>query len=192
MKKIPSVFQRNYDGDRLVRDEVVPGCEWVLAGEGEGTRKWDGTAAMIRDGVLYKRFDAKAGRRLPPGAEPCEPIPSKHTAHWPHWVPVGDGPEDRWFREAAEAYRSRYACLPPDGTYELVGPMINGNADRMSSHALIRHGDEPMETTRSFEGMRETLRHIPVEGIVFRHPDGRMAKIKKTDFGFAWGSKKAK
>jgi len=39
MKKIPSLFQRNYDGDRLVRDEVVPGAEWVMAGEGTATRQ---------------------------------------------------------------------------------------------------------------------------------------------------------
>ena len=26
MKKIISLYQRNYDGDRLVRDEVVPGA----------------------------------------------------------------------------------------------------------------------------------------------------------------------
>ena len=36
MQKIISLFQRNYDGDRQVRDEVVPGAEWVLAGEGVG------------------------------------------------------------------------------------------------------------------------------------------------------------
>ena len=45
MKKIISLFQRNYEGDRLVRDELVPGAEWVAAGEGVATRKWDGTSA---------------------------------------------------------------------------------------------------------------------------------------------------
>ena len=42
MKKIISLYQRNYNGDRQVRDEVVPGAEWVIAGEGVATRKWDG------------------------------------------------------------------------------------------------------------------------------------------------------
>lgn len=28
MKKIISLFQRNYGGDGKVRDEVVPGAEW--------------------------------------------------------------------------------------------------------------------------------------------------------------------
>ena len=38
MQKIISLFQRNYDGDRLVRNEVVPGAEWVIAGEGVASR----------------------------------------------------------------------------------------------------------------------------------------------------------
>lgn len=29
MKKIISLFQRNYEGDKLVRDEVVPGAEFL-------------------------------------------------------------------------------------------------------------------------------------------------------------------
>lgn len=39
MKKIISLFQRNYDGNRLVRDELVPGSEWVQEGLGIATRK---------------------------------------------------------------------------------------------------------------------------------------------------------
>ena len=67
MQKIGSLFQRNYEGDRLVRDEVVPGSEWVIAGEGVATRKFDGTCCRVQGGVLCKRFDAKAGKAPPPG-----------------------------------------------------------------------------------------------------------------------------
>ena len=62
MKKTLSLFQRNYDGDRLVRDELVPGAEWVAAGEGVATRKHDGTCCMWRDGKLWKRYELKAGK----------------------------------------------------------------------------------------------------------------------------------
>ena len=36
MKKIPTLFKRTYDGPRIkgITDEVTPGMEWVLAGEG--------------------------------------------------------------------------------------------------------------------------------------------------------------
>jgi len=65
MKKIPSLFCRNYDGDRLVRDEVVPGSEWVVEGHGDPTVKIDGTAVMIdHDGRMFKRYDRKRHRRM--------------------------------------------------------------------------------------------------------------------------------
>jgi N-acetylneuraminate synthase len=62
----------NFDGDRLIRNEVVSGAEWVLAGEGFAARKFDGTCCMARDGRLFKRYDVKkgrtiAGRQLGPG-----------------------------------------------------------------------------------------------------------------------------
>lgn len=65
MKKIISLFQRNYDGDRLIRDEVVPGAEWVLAGEGTPTRKYDGTCVLVEDGVMWKRYEVKKGKTPP-------------------------------------------------------------------------------------------------------------------------------
>jgi len=175
MKKIVSLFQRNYDGDKLVRDEVVPGAEWVLAGEGVATRKFDGTCCMVRRGRLYKRFDAKAGKTPPDGFEPAQD-PDPITGHWPGWVAVGDGPADRWHREA-------FSGREPGGTYELCGPKINGNPENLADHRLISHDLVEFEDCpRTFEGLREWLKDKTIEGIVWHHPDGRMAKIKRKDF----------
>ena len=99
MRKIVTLFQRNYETDRLVRDEVVSGAEWVLEGQGVATRKFDGTCCMVRSGKLFKRYDAQNGKPTPVGFEPAQD-PDQETCHWPGWLPVGDGPEDRWFREA--------------------------------------------------------------------------------------------
>jgi hypothetical protein len=184
MKKIPSVFCRNYDGDRLIRDEVVEGCEWVLAGEGTATRKWDGTACMVREGVLFKRYDVRRGKMPPVGAIPCEPEANEHTGHWPHWVAVGDGPDDRWFREALSQTSAHTEV--PDGTYEACGPKINGNPERLGFHQLIAHvGFEPGmdDCPRTFDALREWMRDRDIEGVVFHHSDGRMAKVKKKDYG---------
>ncbi|MFA7462372.1 MAG: DUF5565 family protein [Anaerovoracaceae bacterium] len=176
MKKIISLFQRNYDGDRLVRNEVVPGAEWVINGKGIATRKYDGTACMIRDGKLYKRYDRKGGKPAPEGWEPCESTPNEHTGHWPGWVPVGDGPEDKYHREAFKGGL-------PDGTYELCGPAIQGNPEGFSEHVLIPHGATILEDApRDYEGIKEYLRNRDIEGIVWHHPDGRMVKIKRKDF----------
>lgn len=175
MQKIISLFQRNYDTDRLVRDEVVPGAEWVLAGEGVATRKYDGTCCRIEDGQLFKRFDAKKGKQPPIGFIPADD-PDPVTGHWPGWLPVGDGPDDRWHREAFDANL-------PDGTYELCGPKVQGNPEGCPTHTLIRHGVTVITgCPRDYPGIRTYLETAGIEGIVWHHSDGRMVKIKRKDF----------
>ena len=185
MKKIISLFQRNYDGDRLVRDEVVPGAEWVIAGEGVATEKYDGTSCMVRGGELFKRYDVKKGRTPPVGFEPAQD-PDPVTGHWPGWVPVGDGPEDRWHREAW--IKAVNETPFQDGTYELVGPKIQGNPYGLSGHDLWPHGT-PMAyppSIRQYDFLKGYLSTAGIEGIVWHHPDGRMVKIKARDFGLEW------
>jgi len=133
MEKILSLFQRNYDGDRLVRDEVVPGAEWVLAGEGVATRKWDGTCVKVEGGRLFKRYDFKAskGRLEPPeGWTPAQPEPDPVTTSWPGWIEVdrfNPKSEDQRFIEAFNWWRRTMIDNPPDNTYELCGPKVQGN-----------------------------------------------------------------
>lgn len=176
MKKTVSLFQRNYDGDRLVRDEVVPGAEWVAAGEGIATRKFDGTCCLVKEGKLFKRFDAKAGKKPPYGFEPAQEEPDANTGHWPGWVPVGDGPEDARHREVK---------IPTeDGTYELCGPKVQGNLECFDHHVFVRHGSEVLQDCpRTFDALREYLSDGLIEGVVWWHEDGRLVKIKGKDFG---------
>lgn len=179
MKKIISLFQRNYEGDRLVRDELVLGAEWVAAGEGVATVKFDGTSCLVRGGVLYRRYDAKNGKPAPVGFEPAQD-PDPVTGHWPGWLPVSEGnPADRWHLEAFTGSES-------NGTYELVGPKAQGNPHRLAAHHLWMHGLEQIEAPRMFDDLREWFKGHAVEGIVWHHPDGRMVKIKRKDFGFKW------
>ena len=183
MQKIPSLFKRDYKGNRLVYDEAVEGCEWVLNGEGVATRKWDGTSCMVREGVLYKRYDRKRKRGkikpAPVGWEPAEQTPNEYTGHWPGWVPIGDGPEDKWHREA---WMNEGAIS--DGTYELCGPKVQGNPEGFDMHVLVPHGQEVLAGAPcDYEGIRDYLSHCDIEGIAWHHPDGRMAKIKAKDFG---------
>lgn len=187
MKKIISLFQRNYDGDRLVRPDVVPGAEWVINGEGIATRKYDGTCCMIRDGILYKRYDAKNGKQPPANFEPAQE-PDPITGHWPGWVPVGEGPEDRWHRDACEwTFGWPNIMAGNDGTFELIGPNVQGNPERNAYHQLLRHGCTVLENVpRDFDGLKRYLTEHVMEGIVWHHPDGRMVKIKAKDFGLTW------
>lgn len=181
MKKIISLFQRNYDGDRLVRNEIVPGAEWVIAGQGLATVKYDGTCCRVERGKLWKRYDAKFGRVPPEDFEPSQ-APDSITGHWPGWIPVGDGPDDVWHREAWPISWPNAIHLE-DGTYELCGPEINGNPEGLHIHKLIRHGDDVIYPPRTFDELKAWLAEHDFEGIVWHHPDGRMVKIKGKDFG---------
>lgn len=184
MKKIPTLFQRNgkfVDYPFQVHDEVTPGCEWVLAGEGRPTRKWDGTAVLVRSGQLYKRFEVKQGMPMPPGFIQAQD-PDEATGKQPGWVPVLGDKSDKWIEEATVKGR------PADGTYELCGPKINANPDAFCEHVLIPHGvEEFMDFPRTYETIKAFLKKTDVEGIVWWHPDGRRAKIKGKDFGFKRG-----
>jgi len=193
MKKIISLFQRNYDGDRLVRNEVVSGAEWVISGEGQATRKWDGTCCMVRDGKLYKRYEVKPGGTAPANFESANDV-DENTGKQQGWLPVGDGPEDKWHREAWESmtlhdiHGKPLRNAPPvyfaDDTYELLGPKVQGNPEGRQRHELVKHGDYLLrDCPRDFDAIRDYLGGQDIEGIVWHHPDGRMVKIKAKDFG---------
>lgn len=179
MKKIPTIFERDWNGDRSrVVNQVHEGCEWVLAGEGEATRKLDGTCCMVRGAKLYKRRELKPTDNAPEGFELADR--DEETGKIVGWMPVGNGPEDRYHLEAwAEPN-----VVFEDGTYELVGPKIQGNPEGMHGHRLAPHAFcQRFNAPRTFEGLRDWLVGQDIEGIVFHHLDGRMAKIKLRDFG---------
>lgn len=186
MKKIISLFKRNYAAHRfgLVYNEVTPGAEWVQAGEGRPTRKLDGTCCRILDGVLWKRRTVKRGKAAPPGFEAATEIDSK-TGKQEGWVRVDAGPEDERHRQALA--RSAELFHLEDATYELVGPGVQGNPENLNSLRLYRHGAQiwarMSEPPRDFAGLRDWFQGRDIEGIVWHHPDGRMVKIKKRDFG---------
>lgn len=181
MKKIPSIFKRDPENMQRVLNEPTPACAWVFAGEGWPTRKWDGTACLVSQGKLYKRYDCKKGRTPPEGFIPAQD-PDEITGHWPGWILVGDGPEDKWHREAI----NHPDWIPPmqEGTYELCGPKVQGNPEGLDAHRFFGHGMTGIEgNPRTFKEIKEFLSQNPMEGIVWHHQDGRMAKIKAKDFG---------
>lgn len=184
MKKIPSLFKRDYEGNRQVYDEVVEGAEWVLQGQGIPTIKHDGTACMVKDEKLYKRYDRKKPNKpTPEGWMACEEKPNEHTGHWPGWIPVRlENPQDRWHLEAWDNGRPL-----SDGTYELIGPKIQGNPYGLTKHQFIAHGSHRLAANpRTFDEIKAFFETTKIEGIVWHHTDGRMVKIKRRDFGFDW------
>lgn len=180
MNKIPTIFVRDLSKQpALVKSEWHPDCLWVRDGEGIATRKYDGTSCLVRDG---KRRELRSGDIAPPDFESLGT--DQNTGKTVGWVPVGDGPEDRWHREAI----ANENVLPYNGTYELLGPKIQGNKDGRLLHVMQAHRmarTYPL-APRTFEGIKAFLEENVIEGLVWHHDDGRMAKIKRRDFGLKW------
>jgi hypothetical protein len=181
VKKIPTIFVRDetVKGHPVV-DQVKPECQWVLDGEGIATRKFDGTNVKVENGQLFKRQKPKDRDYDEASYVPCR----------------RDDSADRW---AFEAYDREYVpggmmhgdVPPADGIYELLGPKVQGNPEEIPEHVMWRVVPyDPMLVVhvpdRSFDGLRAYLSAQRFEGLVFHHPDGRMAKIKRRDFGLPW------
>lgn len=178
MNKIPTIFVRDLSKQpSLVIPDWSPGCEWVRDGEGVATRKWDGTSVLRRNGKLYKRRELRQGDGAPTDFESLGT--DENTGKTVGWVPVNDGPEDRWHREAPDPGH--------DGTFELCGPKVNGNKDGYGRHTLVPHGYVQFpDVPRDFGALKAWLELHQIEGIVWHNLDGRMAKIKRRDFGLKW------
>lgn len=200
MKKIPTLFKREFLEDHkiITYNEVTPGMEWVLEGEGVATVKIDGACCAFINGDFYKRFDAKPGRKIPEGAIPCCD-PDKITGHWPHWVKVDENnPSDKHFLGALRYAISNNSAPVQDAivrslrentviTFEAVGLHFNSNPYGIDYDTLIPHGIKLADyCERSFEGINNYLTDHIVEGIVFWKDGEPQCKIRRKDFGIEW------
>ena len=181
MKKISTLFKKDPSNLGLVINEINPENQWVFT-DGIPTRKFDGTAAAIINGEIYKRYDVKKGRQVPDGAIPCQEA-DLITGHHPHWLKCERSKnEDKYFFEGFDNLENK-----KDGTYELIGEKVQGNPEKIKGHMLIRHGVVRLSLEDdSFEYLKQYLEQVDIEGIVFHHKsDDRMCKLRKSDFGIS-------
>lgn len=191
MKKIPTLFERVYDGHKIISilSQVIYGMEWVFAGEGTATVKIDGSCCAVIGGEFYKRYDAKKGRPIPEGAIKCQEEPDLVTGHMPCWVKCDrDNSSDKWFWAAYDSIE-KAGGKPADGTYEAWGKHFQGNPYNCVYDTLSRHGQEVIEVERTFEGIKKYLSENYIEGIVFWKDGEPKCKIKRSDFGFEWNKR---
>ncbi len=196
MQKIPTLFVRDSENRKYVLPEVNPGCEWVIQGEGKPTRKIDGTCVRLtNDGLWWFRREIKVDKTIPLGFVPVEV--DEVTGKIVGWEPAENSGFKKWLDEALSHGLAGYLSVPqsieptpPPGTYELIGPKINGNPEGVKfGHLLVAHGYEAYNDRsiieacpRTFEDLRDFMQNLEWEGIVWHHPDGRMAKLKRRDF----------
>lgn len=183
MQKIPTLLVRNPDNRSKVLDEVTPGCEWVLAGEGVATQKFDGTCVMFDDeGKWWARREVGKNKQAPENyiAEHFDSVTGKTQG----WEPIEQSPFAKFHAEALTKpiYRKGYTA----GTYELCGPKINGNPENLAMHEIIKHGSYKLkfDDESSIARIKNNvlgLVEYNIEGLVWHNPDGRMAKLKTRD-----------
>ena len=185
MKKIPTVFVRDEQDRRYVTREPHPDCAWVFAGEGEPTRKYDGTCTMFDGERWWARREVKPGKQPPPGFVAVDTDPT--TGKTQGWEPIESSAFAKFHAEALAGEDGE----PIAGqTYELIGPRINGNPEQVHAHLIVRHGHLRPEDRDALAGVGGTYdelakwlaEHPGWECIVWHCPDGRMAKLKRRDF----------
>ena len=187
MRKIPTLFVRDEAKRAKVTDRVTPGCEWVLAGEGVPTRKYDGTCVMFDGALWWARREVKPGKTPPAGFVPLgtDDVTGKTVG----WEPMAQSGWSRWHAEVLSGQNWDRGWKP--GTYELCGPRVNGNPERLDRHDLLPHAAATsppamwtVERSWTVPEVVDLVRSVGGwgwEGIVWHHPDGRMAKLKAMD-----------
>jgi len=193
MKKIPTIFQKNPENlGRVMNTPPMEGIHHFKI-------KIDGTACMIKDGKPYCRYDAKLFRKkkgkiitytidevkskLPNGAIPCQE-PDEKSGHWPHWVPVEeDNPSQKYILEGFLNLKEKV-----DGTYECIGPKLQGNPHNEDKHHWIPHFSEKLifdVDNVSFSYFENLFKDFSFEGFVaYNEKQEPIGKIRRNDFGY--------
>lgn len=191
MQKIESPFVRKIiNGEYILTDEIEEGFEWVFEDDTVmAIEKLHGTnvSIQIRDGVIVGMWNRS--ERLPffnKGKKfITEGLLNSFEKGWMEFL--GDGQHFG----------------------ELIGPKVNGNPYKLEQHLWIpfttfgqKHlrykswGKYPKDFKTISEWFKELIplytsmhgdREGFVEGIVFTHPDGRMAKLRKDMFDWYKG-----
>jgi hypothetical protein len=188
MPKLESPFVRKMIGEQyVVTPEIAENMRWVFEDSSVlCTEKLDGTnvSIVVENGTIASVWNRTA--RIPI-------FGSKRF--------IIDGLLESW---------ERGYCSLPDGQHfgELIGPKVNGNPYNLDRHMWIpfdtyvkKHlvykswGKYPKDFDTISAWLKDDIFSlfvrlkqgsvVPPEGIVFVHPDGRMAKLRRDMFDWA-------
>lgn len=197
MPKLHSPFLRsiNSNGDYVCIPQIAEGYEWVFEDESVmAIEKLHGSnvSIMITDGVITAVWNR------------TERIPFFNKGK--KWIIEG----------ILNSYERGYIEFLGDGQHfgELIGPKVNGNPYKLTEHLWIPFKGYCQEHLRykswgkypkDFNTISEWFKELQplymmkrgikdgfVEGIVFTHPDGRMAKLRKDMFDWFSGPRHKK
>ncbi len=187
MEKIPTIFERDWEGNRGVIDRyVIDPSQFAGA---VATEKLDGTNVRltVRNHILVRLEK----RRNPDKRQKAQGI----TEPW--YIDADEfAPSDKAIWEAT---RNVDLSEVPDGEWsgEAVGPKIQGNPLNLERHTVVLFSLPAVRERLRFEQVPTTYAALKswlseqdskfgnrckIEGIVWHCADGSMMKIKTKDF----------
>jgi hypothetical protein len=199
MHKIPLLFKRE---GKYAIPEINPPAAWVLEEVTIAHRKYDGTAMMFDGYNWWVRRQVGPDKTSPPGFVEVEHDPNTNKIFG--WDPVSISGFFEFWKEAlaqrpldCDILDLRNSVYEP-GTYELLGPKINGNPEKLKNHRLMPHNraqqlgdiqflelDLVQSVEQAYDDLRKVLAYLPIEGIVFKdQKQEKMAKLRRKDFNF--------
>lgn len=189
VKKMPALFKVDHV-NHITLMEINPNAAWVFTEQARATAKKDGTSVTVtEDGTVYARRQVRKGKTAPEGFILAETDPN--TGHQFGLEPIAQSGFYKMFKAAAEGM-----ILTP-GTWELVGPKINGNPEQVDKPTLLKHGDDvlvdfpdmrklagltPAELYEFLKVKFQEFKDSHIEGIVWWGADGKRAKLRVKDF----------
>lgn len=190
----PYVRKTNDAGDYIVTPEVDLEFQWVFEDGVQAVEKLDGTnvSIIVKNGEIVEAYNRLTAKQL---------LPVKHT---------------QWSGALVEglAWAMRHNLMPQeDGQHfgELIGEILQGNPLGIRGHCWVSferlkqkcawHSWIGNKYPKTFEAIslwfKEDLKSlfakryfqkdIMSEGIVFYHPDGRQAKLRRDMFDWFEG-----
>lgn len=196
MKKIKTIFDRNWEGNRKVIDRYSDGivfdsltksvwADYFPTHKIIATEKIDGT--NIRVTIRNHTVVRVEKRRNPTKLEKAKGIAE------PWYIDATESSEDKWIMDAVK--NTNFSEIP-DGEWsgEAVGLNIQGNPLNLDKNMVVFFslGQCPVfdDVPVDYEGLKKWLpkqkskfgKDCGIEGIVWHLPDGSMYKIKNKDF----------
>lgn len=186
VKKMPALFVIDREAN-IATTVINEKAAWIFDEPSKATIKRDGTSITVTDdGTIFSRRSVKKGKVAPPNFILAEV--DSYTGHAFGLEPINQSGFIKPFKEALGNQK-----LTP-GTYELCGPKINGNPEKLTTSKLFNHGSDeateiPDMTKMDRAEAYETLKTIfteykkqGIEGVVWWGADGKRTKLRVYDF----------
>lgn len=186
MKKIKTIFDRDWEGNRACVDKYIEGFDATVLLTAKATEKLDGTNVRI---TVRNHIVVRVEKRRNP-----DKIQKHRGIEDPWYVDASEfEAQDKWIYDGL---KNTDFSQVPDGEWsgELLGTDVQGNPLNLKTNRIVFFslGQAPVyeNVPITFNELREFLKtarskygnDCGIEGIVWHCENGDMFKIKNKDF----------